>query len=100
VVRVQLEPTLPGPAVVNATVPRGEDFVPLAWLSFTVALIVDVPPPAAILVGLADTAVRVVLVVIVTVADVALELAVWMLSEAVYDADIEAGLPAVVVADV
>ncbi len=28
VVRVQLEPTLPGPAVVNATVPLGTDFVP------------------------------------------------------------------------
>ncbi len=26
--RVQLEPTLPGPAVASATVPSGEDFVP------------------------------------------------------------------------
>ena len=64
--RVQLEPTLPGPEVVNATVPPGDDFVPLAWLSFTVAVTGDVAPPAAILVGLADTAVLVVLVPTVT----------------------------------
>ena len=98
--RVQGVATLPGPAVLNATVPPGEDFVPLAWLSFTVALIVDVAPPAAILVGLDDTVVRVVLAVIVTVADVTLELAVCVLSVGEYEADIEAGLPAVVAADV
>jgi hypothetical protein len=40
--------------------------VPLAWLSFTIAVIVDVSPPAVILVGFADTAVLVVLVPTVT----------------------------------
>ncbi len=64
------------------------------------ALIVDVAPPAAILVGLDDTTVRVVLVVIVTVAEEVLELVACLLSFGVYEADIEAGLPAVVAADV
>ncbi len=50
--------------------------------------------------GFGVMVVVVVLVVIVTVADVTLELAVWVLSFGVYEADIEAGLPAVVAADV
>ena len=98
--RVQGVVTLPGPPVVNATVPPGDDFVPPAWLSLTVALIVDVAPPAVILVGFAEIAVRVDLPVIATVAGVTLELAVWALSFGVYEADIDAGLPAVVAADV
>jgi hypothetical protein len=80
VVRVQLEPTLPGPAVVNATVPPGDDAVP-EFVSVTVAVIVDVAPPAAILAGLADTAVLVVLVP--TVSDPEPELVACVLSDAV-----------------
>ncbi len=56
--------------------------------------------PTAVDDGFGVMVVVVVLVVIVTVADVALELVACLLSFGVYDADIEAGLPAVVVADV
>ncbi len=76
--RVQLEPTLPGPAVLNAIIPRGDDFVPLAWLSFTVAVTVDVAPSAAILVGFADTVVAVDLAPTVTEPEP--ELVAWVLS--------------------
>ena len=50
--------------------------------------------------GFGVMVVVVVLVVIVTVAGVALELAACLLSFGVYEADIEAGLPAGVAADV
>ncbi len=57
----EVDPRLPGPVRVNATVPPGADVVP-ELVSVTVVVIVDVAPPAAILVGLAATAVLVVLV--------------------------------------
>ncbi len=50
--------------------------------------------------GFGVMVVAVDLVVIVTVADVVLELAVCLLSFGAYEPDTEAGLPAVVVADV
>ena len=64
--RVQLAPTLPGPPVVNPIVPPGEDAEPPDCVSVTVAVIVDVAPPAVMLVGLDDTAVAVDLVPTVT----------------------------------
>ncbi len=57
----ELELRLPGPVSVNDTVPPGADVVPV-FVSVTVVVIVDVSPPAAILVGLDDTAVAVDLV--------------------------------------
>ena len=61
---------LPTPpvAIVNATVPLAPDFVPVASMSVTVAVIRDVSPPAVILVGSAATVVVVNLVPTVTVA--------------------------------
>ncbi len=79
VVKVQLEPTLPGPAVLNDTIPPGADFVP-ELVSVTVALTVDVAPPA-ILVGFADTVVAVDLAPTVTEPEP--ELVACVLSDAV-----------------
>ncbi len=73
----ELELRLPGPVSVNDTVPPGDDVVP-EFESVTVAVTVDVVLPAAILVGLADTAVLVVLVP--TVSDPEPELVACLLS--------------------
>ena len=75
-----LELRLPGPVRVNDTVPPGADVVPV-FVSVTVAVTVDVSPPAVILVGFADTAVLVVLVP--TVNDPEPELVACILSDAV-----------------
>ncbi len=87
-----MDPRLPGPVRVNDTVPPGADVVP-EFVSVTVAVIVDVSPPAAILVGLAARAVLVVLVP--TVTDPEPELVAWVLSDGVKVPDID-GLPLVV----